>query len=99
MKIERMNEGFTLQCRRRMQKQWLAPSLLILFPCVGFSWLRYFNVYILWEDDFIEEDHILYLDKGMITEKGTHEELLALHGAYAHMWKTYNRAKEWIIDR
>lgn len=44
-------------------------------------------------------DHILYLDKGMITEKGTHEELLALHGAYAHMWKTYNRAKEWIIDR
>ncbi len=53
MKIERMNEGFTLQCRWRMQKQWLAPSLLILFPCVGFSWLRYFNVYILWEDDFI----------------------------------------------
>ena len=59
MKIERMNEGFTLQCRRRMQKQWLAPSLLILFPCVGFSWLRYFNVYILWEDDFIEEDLML----------------------------------------
>lgn len=55
MKIERMNEGFTLQCRWRMQKQWLAPSLLILFPCVGFSWLRYFNVYILWKDDFIEE--------------------------------------------
>ena len=59
MKIERMNEGFTLQCRWRMQKQWLAPSLLILFPCVGFSWLRYFNVYILWEDDFIEEDLML----------------------------------------
>lgn len=59
MKIERMNEGFTLQCRWRMQKQWLAPSLLILFPCVGFSWLRYFNVYISWEDDFIEEDLML----------------------------------------
>ena len=59
MKIERMNEGFTLQCRWRMQKQWLAPSLLILFPCVGFSWLRYFNVYILWKDDFIEEDLML----------------------------------------
>lgn len=59
MKIERMNEGFTLQCRWRMQKQWLAPSLLILFPCVGFFWLRYFNVYILWKDDFIEEDLML----------------------------------------
>lgn len=42
-------------------------------------------------------DRILYVDKGVIVEEGTHEELLALHQSYAHMWKTYNRAKTWTI--
>lgn len=42
-------------------------------------------------------DRILYVDKGVIAEEGTHEELLALHGQYARMWETYNRAKEWTI--
>lgn len=42
-------------------------------------------------------DCILYVDKGVIAEEGTHEELLALHGQYARMWETYNRAKEWTI--
>lgn len=42
-------------------------------------------------------DSILYVDKGVIAEQGTHEQLLALKGAYARMWDTYNRAKEWII--
>ena len=42
-------------------------------------------------------DRILYMDKGVIAEAGTHEELLA-HGArYAQMWKTYNRTTEWTI--
>jgi len=44
-----------------------------------------------------DADHILYVDKGRIAEEGTHEELLALHQSYAHMWETYNRAKEWTI--
>ena len=43
-------------------------------------------------------DCILYIDKGRIAEAGTHEDLLTLHQSYAHMWETYNRAKEWTID-
>ena len=36
-------------------------------------------------------DRILYVDKGVIAEQGTHEQLLALKGEYARMWETYNR--------
>ena len=42
-------------------------------------------------------DCILYVDKGVIAERGTHEDLLSLGGSYARMWETYNRAKEWTI--
>lgn len=42
-------------------------------------------------------DQILYVDKGVIAEQGTHEQLLALKGEYARMWETYNRAKRWTI--
>ena len=42
-------------------------------------------------------DRILYVDKGVIAEQGTHEQLLALKGEYARMWETYNRAKRWKI--
>lgn len=42
-------------------------------------------------------DRILYVDKGVIVEEGTHEELLALRQSYAHLWETYNRAKTWTI--
>ncbi|EOA57122.1 ATP-binding cassette, subfamily B, bacterial [Bacteroides sp. HPS0048] len=42
-------------------------------------------------------DRILYIDKGVIAEEGTHEELLVIQGQYAHMWKTYNRARRWTI--
>ena len=44
-------------------------------------------------------DRILYIDKGVIAEEGTHEELLVLQGQYAHMCETYNRAKRWTIGR
>ena len=42
-------------------------------------------------------DRILYVNKGVIAEQGTHEQLLALKGEYARMWETYNRAKRWTI--
>ena len=42
-------------------------------------------------------DRILYVDKGVIAEQGTHEQLLALKGEYARMWEPYNRAKRWTI--
>ena len=42
-------------------------------------------------------DRILYVDKGVIAEQGTDEQLLAIKGEYARMWETYNRAKRWTI--
>ena len=33
-----------------------------------------------------DADQILVLEKGVLTEQGTHDELLSLNGRYAHMW-------------
>ena len=35
----------------------------------------------------IDSDQILVLDHGRIIERGTHDQLLAEHGRYAHMWQ------------
>lgn len=39
----------------------------------------------------VDADMILVIKDGSIAEQGTHEELLAMHGAYYNMW---NREKE-----
>ncbi len=44
----------------------------------------------------VDADEILVLDQGVIVERGTHKELLALNGLYASMW---NRQREAQIAR
>ncbi len=39
-------------------------------------------------------DQILVLEKGRIVERGTHAQLLALEGRYAHMWALQREARE-----
>lgn len=42
-------------------------------------------------------DQILVLDKGRITERGNHAELLAREGLYARLWSHRARAAGWTI--
>ena len=42
-------------------------------------------------------DQILYVEKGCIAERGTHEELMTVDGGYARMWRTYSQSREWVI--
>lgn len=43
-------------------------------------------------------DQILVLDKGNISERGTHENLIAKKGIYAQFWQAREQAKGWKLS-
>ena len=44
-------------------------------------------------------DQILVMDRGIITERGTHETLLAENGLYAQLWNAYCGTQDWHITK
>ncbi|HJB81938.1 MAG TPA: ABC transporter ATP-binding protein/permease [Candidatus Mediterraneibacter intestinavium] len=46
-----------------------------------------------------DADIVIVLKDGKIAEQGSHENLLALHGVYAGMWKDYQRSARWKIGK
>ena len=43
-------------------------------------------------------DQIIVFDKGQITEKGTHNELLKKQGLYAELWEAQERSRTWTLS-
>lgn len=46
-----------------------------------------------------DADNILVIDKGKITEQGTHNELLNQKGIYLNMWNEYQQSVRWTIGK
>ena len=44
-------------------------------------------------------EQIVVLDKGEITETGNHDELLRKQGVYARLWRNYEKAQNWDLQR
>jgi ATP-binding cassette subfamily B protein len=44
-------------------------------------------------------DQILVMDRGRISERGTHETLLAENGLYAQLWRAYCGTQDWHISK
>ena len=42
-------------------------------------------------------DRIYVLKDGTVAESGSHEELIAQSGVYAHMWEEYNKSVNWKV--
>ena len=47
----------------------------------------------------VDADRILVLDQGQLVEQGTHEELVASGGHYAHMWELQQQEDNEVIER
>ena len=45
-----------------------------------------------------DADQILVMDKGSIIERGTHRELLAFNGSYAHMWELQQQEEQTLLQ-
>lgn len=45
----------------------------------------------------VDADRIIVLEKGTISEEGTHQELLEQGGLYTRMWNEYKEATSWTI--
>lgn len=46
-----------------------------------------------------DADNILVIDKGKITEQGTHAKLLEKQGIYYNMWNEYQQSVRWTIGK
>ena len=46
----------------------------------------------------IDADNIVVLDKGKVTEQGTHQQLLAADGLYAHLWRLQQEEEKQRAD-
>jgi ABC-type transport system involved in Fe-S cluster assembly fused permease/ATPase subunit len=44
----------------------------------------------------MKADNILVIDAGRIVERGTHRQLLAARGKYAHLYHQFVTQMEWI---
>lgn len=42
---------------------------------------------------------IIVMDNGILTEQGTHDELMAVQGKYRDMWNMYTKTLSWKMDR
>lgn len=45
----------------------------------------------------VAADQILVLEDGRVSERGTHDELLALDGRYSAMWSAQTKARHWRV--
>ena len=47
----------------------------------------------------VNADLIAVVDQGRIVEQGSHADLLAAEGLYARLWRNYQQAVQWKIER